>query len=159
MTGQQLVEGLFPGRRFFRDQPVRSRKIRNPSKAPHADLRLDEVLPELLVLLRLAVQAVVCLLQQTSKQSFQLFRPADKRNKRQASERRRRRDRVSEAFPSHLSRQLLGSESSPRHMVLLPRQSGLPPLSAPSAGLSPLWEDGSLYALCSVTSRLPANGE
>lgn len=44
-------------------------------------------------------------------------------------------------------------------LVLLPCQSGPPPLRAPSVGLSSPSEDGSLYTLCSVTSQLPANGE
>lgn len=81
----------------------------------------DAILPELLLLLGLAVEAVVRLLQQTSKQSFQLLCPADKQDKCQNGGGGGGGAPPQEcwgACPSHLSRQVLGSESSPRHMVL-----------------------------------------
>lgn len=67
--------------------------------------------------------------------------------------------KASEKRVSHLSRQVLGSESSPLHMVFgvcSPSKSSSSAQS--SAGLSSVREDYSLYSLCSVTSRLPANG-
>lgn len=118
------------------------------------------VLLELLVLLGLPVEAVVCLLQQTSKQNLQLFRPADKRIKRESGGGGLQQD-LWETCTPHLSRQVLGSESSPRHMVSGASSPSEWSSSAQSAtaSLSPVREDGSLYPPCPVTSRLPANGE
>lgn len=123
----------------------------------------DAVLPELLGLLGLAVEAVVCLLQQTSKQSLQLFRPAGQ-NVTSV------RTAVVAAFRSGRSGDG-GRLTSPGRcwaaspvlgtccLLVGPRQSGPPPLRASSARLSSLWEEASLYALRSVTWRLLANGQ
>lgn len=117
------------------------------------------ILLDLLVLLRLAVEAVVCLLQQTSKQSFQLLRPADKRNKRQnggGGGSGAPQGEVSETSSSHLSRQVLGSESSPRHMAFGAPSPSEWSFSAQSAlGQSVLGVGGRLLIhtlLCDITA-------
>lgn len=116
------------------------------------------ILLDLLVLLRLAVEAVVCLLQQTSKQSFQLLRPADKRNKRQngGGGSGAPQGEVSETSSSHLSRQVLGSDSSPRHMAFGAPSPSEWSFSAQSAlGQSVLGVGGRLLIhtlLCDITA-------
>lgn len=160
MTGQQFVEGLLPGEGFFTVQPVRRREIiRKCSKTlkqPQQERKPSHLSFSCFLAWLLRLWSDFC--SKLPNRAFSSFALQGKGSKRQSGGGLEPQE-AAEKRASHLSRQVLGSESSALHMmfgVCSPSPSSSSAQS--SAGLSSAQEDGSLYSLCSVTSRLSANG-